>query len=1053
MPVELHPKEVLVNAALMTKRPVAFLVGSPLSLKDGDGVPGITAMLDFVRAEIRDRASFALAQFESVLRGKDGADAYQAAMKWLGVNAGQDAVNEVIAKAVLQAREPSAGVCPADSDGVPEDWAIPAGTAHLAELVTHGEDRFLGPILTTNFDPLISLGIRKSGGRAGRRVLTADGTLAGLAEDEPGVRSVVHLHGFWRNADTLHTQAQLTNPRPKLKASLQRLLVAQRRTLIVAAYGGWDDVFTQALVELMNDEQAQLDVIWCFHESDPGQVEQRYGKLLRAMESAIVSNRFRPFGGIDCHSIFADILSTLRGMSSPASVSSSVSSPLAGWEHVDSTYLDSLPALSADEIVRYFDGAVPTWQHAVSDAIPRRQFVAKITENLATVAKDNTARSMHIVRAAGGEGKSTVLLQAAADIARAGGWSVLWRSSPKEGISPEQTANLDPTRRWLIVADDADNIVRGLADSAYHLSQSGRGGVHFLLAARDADWRNARGLQKPWAEWLTHFPDVILRGISHEDAEAVVTAWEQLGGDGLRELGSINNTAQRITAFESAVSNANDTQARQQKQHRPQDGSFFGGLLAVRFGQNGLRAHIRVFLQRLKTVAIEHGNGSLFDALLYVAACHGTGVPGIDERVLADLVGVPREWVQTHVVRPLGEEAAAVHSAGYVLTRHSQVAAGILVEAEETLGIDLAEVWRVLVSTTAKTGRDIHFGDASFPMTIHAGPRLQRALPPQIPEDRRKAIAIAAAKAAVIHKSEWLGCVVDLGKTYRHADEPEAAAAVFRDNLASASTKVDYNQVIRGYWYEWGVCESKRGTANEHALASAWLGGISLSDHLSPARITSNDGQLICAGLGVALGRLAQSAPGCPYAKARRAITFLGRRFGYDPKAHFFDRHDHEADKLKTPHPRDVSEAIAWLNAGVAQAGRELQDPFLKALLEPEQVSFDMLRRTLEPDSAPKARRKQSSKPVAPSGATLSGSELLQLGNREEDRIQAGIERVINESWKAVPPDTELDKRLFVAIQKAKQSISRLSPQIKRQVSAHFQTNNWEPLKSREPKA
>ena len=609
MPVELYPKESLINAALMTKRPVAFLVGSPLSLKGGTGVPGITTMLDFVRAEIHDRAAFAVRQFESALSGKIGADAYQAAMKWLGVNAGQDAINDVVKKAVLQARKPAAGERPADPDGLPEDWNIPPGTMALAELVTRGGDRFLGPILTTNFDPLISLGIRKSGGRASRRVLFADGGLGGGAEDDPGVCTVVHLHGFWRQSDTLHTQAQLTSPRPRLKASLQRLLVAQRRTLIVAAYGGWDDVFTEALVELMSDEQAQLDVIWCFHESDPGEVERRYGELLRAVDSAIVMNRFRPFGGIDCHSIFAEILSTLQGMSSPAVVASSTSSPLAGWEHIDATYLNSLPALSPEEIVRYFDGAVPAWPHAVSAAIPRRQAVAEITENLAKVTRDDTARSMHVIRAAGGEGKSTALLQAAADMARAGGWSVLWRSSPKEGISPEQVADLDSTRRWLIVADDADNVVPGLADAARQLSQSGRGGVHFLLAARDADWRNARGPQKPWAEWLTHFPDIILRGVTPEDAKAVVAAWEQLGSDGLRELSSVSGTAQRVAAFEAAVSNAERAQARQQKQRRPQDGSFFGGLLAVRFGQNGLQAHVRDFLQRLQSVRIEYGRG------------------------------------------------------------------------------------------------------------------------------------------------------------------------------------------------------------------------------------------------------------------------------------------------------------------------------------------------------------------------------------------------------------------------------------------------------------
>ncbi|MGH6754822.1 MAG: hypothetical protein ACREDP_21910, partial [Bradyrhizobium sp.] len=346
---------------------------------------------------------------------------------------------------------------------------------------------------------------------------------------------------------------------------------------------------------------------------------------------------------------------------------------------------------------------------------------------------------MHLIRAAGGEGKSTLLLQAAADIARTAGWSVLWRTSPEKGISPEQIERLDPTCRWLIVVDDADTIVRGLADSAYHLSQTGQAGIHFLLAARDADWRNARGPRHAWAGWLDSFPDIVLRGVNHEDAKAIVLAWESAGPNGLRELESLSDSTQRIEAFESAVRDANARQERQFRQNRPQDGSFFGGLLAVRFGQNGLQAHVRAFLQRLENVHIEHGKNNLFEALLYVAACHGTGIPGIDERVLADLVGVPHEWVQRHVVQPLGEETAAVRSAGHVLTRHSQVAAVILIEAEETFGVDLAEIWAQLVRQTVQTSRSVRMGGTWFATIVHSGPYLQRALPEQIAESRRKA--------------------------------------------------------------------------------------------------------------------------------------------------------------------------------------------------------------------------------------------------------------------------------------------------------------------------
>lgn len=810
-------------------------------------------------------------------------------------------------------------------------------------------------------------------------------------------------------------------------------------------------MFTQALVELVSDEQAKLDVIWCFYENDPAIVEQRYGTLLQAMQPAIVMNRFRPFGGIDCHSIFGEILSKLLGTSSPAAVQSIVASPLAGWQLIDGAFLDSLPALSSDELLRYFDGAVPTWRHATSSVIPRRQGAEKLTARLAQIAHDNVARSMHLIRAAGGEGKSTLLLQSAADVARTGEWSVLWRTSPTEGISSDQIDNLDPTRRWLIVADDADGIVPGLAASAENLSQTGRTGVHFLLAARDADWRSAQGPRKPWSNWLDHPSDIVLRGITSEDANAVMSAWEFAGPLGLRELAAISDPVERAAAFESAVRDAAVRQDEEAKKNRPQEGSFFGGLLAVRFGQNGLQAHVRTFLQRLEHMHIEHGNCSLFEALLYVAACHGTGIPGIDEQVLADLVGVPREWVQRYVVRPLGEEAAAVHSAGHALTRHSQVAGAILVEAEETFGIDLAEIWARVVRQTVLTGRDIRMSRSWFADVLHAGPHLQKALPRQLPNERRKAIAIAAAKADVNAEPDRLTPLVDLGKTYRNAKEHEPSVQVFRENLATVSTKVDYHETIRGYWFEWSTCEGHRSGAIACALASAWLGGLSLSDHLNPAPITPADVKLGCAGLGASFGRLAQSSHNCPFAKARRAVAFLGRGFGYDPKGkRYFDHYDREADKFNTPHPRNETEATAWLASGVAQAGRDLQDPFLKALANPEQVSFDNLQTSFGPSQVSKQHAPRSSSTL-PRRHQSTHDKPLKLKSALDGQVRAGIERVLNEAWKAVPPETAPEDRFKLAKQRALQSISRLSPYYKRQVGAFFETQNWRPLQSRDP--
>jgi hypothetical protein len=947
-------------------------------------------MLDIARDEIRTRVAARLPSFEDAIHGKSSGEAYQAAMLWLNGNLLQDGVNRVVEKAVRFARK--SGAEPKFScDGQACDWNLPPGTEQLAALVCRDRERFPGPILTTNFDPLLSLAIESCGAKPHLRVIQADGGLAQNVK-RTGETEVVHLHGFWRDSDTLHSPAQLTAPRPRLKDSLKEIL--RQKTLIVAAYGGWDDVFATALAEVAVDDSAQVNVLWCFRDTDAANIERDYFKLFERVQPAITRGRFITYSGIDCHSIFGEIAAALPPAPTASLAGAAAgSSTIVGWQEINADLLSALPELSKDDAILYFDGAVPSLQHAVSDLIPRRESVGELTKRLQEAKARNVPRSMQLIRAAGGEGKSTLLLQVAADLARAGDWAVLWRTSPKEGISPEQLSKLDPGRCWLVVADDADNIVPGLADSAYALSQSGQSGIHFLLAARDADWKSARGLQQSWAEWVTCHPDKLLRGVSSADAKAVVNAWEKIGPDALRELNSVADAAGRVAQFEIAVRDARAKSEEQQRKHRPQDGSFFGGLLAVRFGQNGLQAHVRTFLQRLRTVPIEGSNAKLLDAILYVAACHGTGIPGIDERVLADLVGVPREWVQTRVVRPLGEEAAAVQSAGHVLTRHSGVAAAILVEAEQSLGVDLAEVWAELVRQTVQTSKNGGVSYDTHSKTLHAGPRLQKSLPPQLSKDRRKAIATTAGMASIAALPERLDCLVDLGKTYRHADEPDRAAKVFRDHLSSASSKVDHNEVIRGYWYEWGVCEGERDSASEHALANAWLGGISFSDHLNPAPITPEDSKLICAGLGVAFGKLAQPGPTCPYAKARRAVAYLGRLTSNDPKAgSYFDRYDREADKLKTPHPRGVPEAIAWLTAGVAQSGRDLADPFLKGLAKPNEVSFKHLsskfpQRT-RPRSLQKQKTRQQQEPWKPTLGYLSLEEAFKPKNQSEESDQ-----------------------------------------------------------------
>src|SRR4051794_4895631 len=121
MPIDLHSKEAFISAARHATKPVAFLLGSPLSSDSGGGVPGIIPFLDLIRDEIRTRNSGELPRFEHEMIGRTGADAYKASMRWLLANLTQDAVNKVVERAVLKARRAGSPEIFPDI-GELEDW-------------------------------------------------------------------------------------------------------------------------------------------------------------------------------------------------------------------------------------------------------------------------------------------------------------------------------------------------------------------------------------------------------------------------------------------------------------------------------------------------------------------------------------------------------------------------------------------------------------------------------------------------------------------------------------------------------------------------------------------------------------------------------------------------------------------------------------------------------------------------------------------------------------------------------------------------------------------
>ncbi len=295
---------------------VIFLVGAALSAPTKPGAQGVLdtdGMIELIREEFAGDSS-QLASFDDTLRAA-GEKRYQAAFFFLQGRLGQASANEIVKRAVLRARIRGGNGTEAEIDvrSASDDelrlidfdlrWALNAGAEALGKLITNYPRQFGKIVLTTNFDPLIEVAIRKAGGNYFKTALHADGN---LSQTEGHGCHVVHLHGYWYGADTLHTVGQLQHSRPHLKSSLSTLL--RNKIIVVCGYGGWDDVFTDALMDAVCDDAANPEILWTFYERTP-----RISQHLESRISAGVSRgRVSLYAGVDCNSFFPEVYETWR---------------------------------------------------------------------------------------------------------------------------------------------------------------------------------------------------------------------------------------------------------------------------------------------------------------------------------------------------------------------------------------------------------------------------------------------------------------------------------------------------------------------------------------------------------------------------------------------------------------------------------------------------------------------------------------------------------------------------------------------------------------------
>ncbi len=302
-------EEDLLDRLTSQPHDVVYLVGSAITAAPRAGEPGVPRV-DGVIEQIRRiyTKPEAQARFDQALAGEPG-QRYQAAFRHLQRTRGQDLANAIIRRCVLQARRPSsrfpqvhvdiadnaAELCRSLEQDL-EGWHLPPAVAALGRLLAATPVATRPVVLTSNFDPLVTVSVHRAGGRVITTALASDGGFAAI--DGQGTL-VVHFHGDWFRSDTLHTPAQLGQDRPRLTASLAQLIGS--RTLVVLGYGGWDDVFTRSLIAVLRGELAPVDVLWAFYEDDAATLATRHAALLASLTPGIERARVMLYKGIDAH--------------------------------------------------------------------------------------------------------------------------------------------------------------------------------------------------------------------------------------------------------------------------------------------------------------------------------------------------------------------------------------------------------------------------------------------------------------------------------------------------------------------------------------------------------------------------------------------------------------------------------------------------------------------------------------------------------------------------------------------------------------------------------
>lgn len=588
-----------------------------------------------------------------------------------------------------------------------------------------------------------------------------------------------------------------------------------------------------------------------------------------------------------------------------------------GWLLVDHDFLArGRSALSEEELLLFFDGRVPEWKEALAPEIPRRSIVNDIVEQLGKANEEGRTTIVQ-VKGPGGEGKSTAIRQAVAAMAEEG-WHVFWHNHAELPL-PEGWLPPPSDGPWVIVSDDADLIANNIYETVKEVRKQNRRDVQFLLCCRDTDWIAARADSLDWHRYA-ELIEMPLRGLTSEDARKIVAAWARLGLKGLGRLENLDPEA----AAEQLFAAARDDSANQQ------EGAFLGAMLRTRFGRD-LNQHVKVLLGRLNGQSTPGYAETLMEAFAYIAVPHAENVLTLSTPILEEALGCTLRQVKREILRPLGEEAAAVRQGSYILTRHRAIAEAAVSVLSGTYKIDAEDILADLAAAAIKAS-------VKGPL-----PNVEdwRGLPSRLFAQGRVELALWLARNQVDAEPSNPYRLVTYSRLLREAGYPDDSVDLFRSHPNGFRH--------RAFYSEWAVAE---GNLDNDATAAS-LRGISLSDEIERIPIDNNGAKIRLSGASLAFGRCFSKYGDRAFIEASGATAQLGLRLILDPETKRLLLLNQQNAIRQGVEVMDPATALARLEEGFRLAWQQREIDLPPWVRSPEECTYSRLARLLgiEPTS------------------------------------------------------------------------------------------------------